>query len=113
MQTPEYFKKYYIKNRNRVIQKQRTRGQEVRVKLLTILNPKQKCIRCGFTDIRALQIDHKNGRGTEEYKGNKMNVMGMYRFYLKNIELAKQNLQVLCANCNWIKKSELREHPRI
>ena len=76
-------------------------------KLLDILG--RKCIECGFSDLRALQIDHINGRGLEDARlfGG---APGMYIYYLMRPELAKQRLQILCANCNWIKRFEKREH---
>ena len=58
----------------------------------------QRCVKCGFDDIRALQIEHKNGGK------NFINQYEMYRFYVSNPEKAKEKLQVMCANCNWIKK---------
>jgi hypothetical protein len=66
------------------------------------------CVRCGFADIRALQIDHINGQGKKEFQKFKGNI-SLYRFYLKNPDLAKKYLQVLCANCNWIKRFENKE----
>ena len=110
MQTPEYMREYYIKNRKQLIQRQKKIVRDIRNKLFTILNPEMRCVKCGFSDIRALQIDHINGWGTQEYKGNKKNAMKMYRIYLKNPELAKKKVQILCANCNWIKKHENKEH---
>jgi hypothetical protein len=66
------------------------------------------CMRCGFDDRRALQIDHINGGGVEEHK--KMN---HNRFLNHLLEISEEelfsNYQVLCANCNWIKKSENKE----
>lgn len=62
-----------------------------------------KCIKCGFSDIRALQIDHINGGGAKEQKtmnGNK----GVYRYYRDHPKETKKKLQILCANCNWIKR---------
>jgi len=78
-----------------------------RFKLLKILND-VKCAQCGYEDIRALQVDHVNGGGLEEYRQFK-NPKNLYNFYLKNPTLAKQKLQVLCANCNWIKRYENKE----
>lgn len=60
------------------------------------------CIRCGFSDIRALQIDHVLGDGTKHRK-----TQNNASFY---IDLARgrctQDVQILCANCNWIKRNE-------
>lgn len=60
-----------------------------------------KC-KCGFNDIRALCIDHINGRGLEERRrltGDKV-----YR-KLRRKGFPK-GYQVLCANCNLIKAIE-------
>jgi hypothetical protein len=64
-----------------------------------------QCVRCGFDDVRALQIDHVNGGGTAEYKllGNQS-----AKFYQRVLE-HPDDYQVLCANCNWIKKHENKE----
>ena len=71
----------------------------------------KKCSYCGFSDIRALQIDHINGGGLKERKlfcdQNKF-----YRSILRG-KYDRNKLQILCANCNWIKKFENRENPKI
>lgn len=65
-----------------------------------------RCVRCGFNDKRALQIDHLNGNGTKERK--KYNSLKLYYLHvLKNLT----DYQLLCANCNWIKRSEKHEYP--
>jgi hypothetical protein len=78
-----------------------------RLELIQILG-NSKCIRCGFSDIRALQLDHIRGDGAKDRKRFK-NIQYMWYYYLDNIKAAKKNLQVLCANCNWIKRSESDE----
>jgi len=67
------------------------------------------CARCGFTDERALQIDHVNGCGYEERKRCKSGA------YLRRVLADTEGkYQILCANCNWIKKSESElEQPSI
>lgn len=69
------------------------------------------CNKCGFLDIRALQIDHIDGGGTKERKKYK-NYYGYIQYLrsLSDIEL-KASYQCLCANCNQIKKIEKEEHP--
>jgi len=133
MYNPEYQKSYYLKNREKFIEnavKQRLSGYSKKyyqehketmkrqsAKFLKDYFPRKrrelieilgnKCIRCGFDDIRALQLDHINGGGLKEFKliGNTQ----MYIKYHKNKDKLKQNLQVLCANCNWIKRYENNE----
>ena len=55
---------------------------------------------CGFSDQRALSIDHINGKGTKHRRQ-----IGASRFY---IWLRKNNFpdgyQVLCMNCQFIKR---------
>lgn len=60
------------------------------------------CVRCGFADARALQIDHINGGGSRE---SNMGAMKMY----KKILADPAGYQLLCANCNAIKKVENNE----
>ena len=68
----------------------------------------KKCVFCDFSDIRALQIDHINGGGNREYR--KFGSYSVYLYYVKNPEKAKKMLQIVCANCNWIKRHELNEN---
>lgn len=69
-----------------------------------------KCVRCGFSDFRALQIDHINGGGTKERK------KGLYWIHKKIMAMSEDEIskeyQLLCANCNWIKKFENGETNR-
>lgn len=58
-----------------------------------------QCNKCGFKDERAIQIDHVNGGGSKEIKSLKNN-----RRYLALIKSRPDNYQLLCANCNWIKR---------
>jgi len=62
-----------------------------------------KCVRCGFDDIRALQLDHIEGDG---YKYSKET----YYRRLQSIITHPERVQVLCANCNWIKRYEEKKH---
>lgn len=61
------------------------------------------CKRCGFSDPRALELDHVNGGGHSERK--RIGNMGVYRRALK----VPGEYQLLCANCNRIKKAERNE----
>jgi len=61
------------------------------------------CVKCGFSDWRALQIAHKNGSGSQDRKKFKY-ITTMYRYYRKNPDEARKKLKILCANCNWIER---------
>lgn len=66
------------------------------------------CSHCGFSNIKAIQIDHINGEGLSSKKG--LTTGGFYRRILKmSIEEVKEKYQLLCANCNWIKRVENNE----
>ena len=69
------------------------------------------CQKCGFSDIRALQIDHINGvpAGLRRMKGNPhRGGIKLYRAIL-NGTYPKSDFQLLCSNCNWIKRYENNE----
>lgn len=68
-----------------------------------------KCIKCGFADIRALQIDHINGGGSKERK-NLGTGGSFHKQVLKSFIANENKYQLLCANCNWIKRFENNEH---
>jgi hypothetical protein len=61
------------------------------------------CCKCGFSDWRALQIDHIHGNGFKEREHR--NSPKYYRKVLENPD----EYQLLCANCNWIKRYENNE----
>lgn len=71
-----------------------------------------KCAQCGFADWRALQLDHRDGGGNRERKaGGYVTYQGWkLRAWVKaNLAAARAKYQVLCANCNWIKRHEAKE----
>jgi RNase P subunit RPR2 len=67
-----------------------------------------KCKRCGFDDIRALTMDHINGDGYIQRKEIKRGGSSFYLWARENGY--PDDLQVLCHNCQWIKRHENGEH---
>lgn len=65
-----------------------------------------ECARCGFSDRRALQIDHVYGGGTKERRENNSGNTAVYRKILTEVLQGTDKYQILCANCNYIKRSE-------
>jgi len=63
---------------------------------------------CQVVDLRCLQIDHKYGGGTKEMRWFGSNT-NMVFYYTRHLDEAEINLQVLCANCNWVKKHRNKE----
>lgn len=71
-----------------------------------------QCVQCKFTDERALQIDHVHGSGQEDRRKRGFGSGYNWTFYRQILSEPdfKENYQLLCANCNWIKRSENKEH---
>lgn len=80
------------------------RKAQVNVRLKVLVQYDNQCAFCGFNDPRALELDHPNGGGHAERK--KLGNVGVYRRALKH----PNEYQLLCANCNRIKKVERHEH---
>ena len=95
-------KKYRFNNPKKMLEISRS----PRIKLIEMLGG--HCVKCQYAyDIRALQIDHINGNGRKEAR--KHGTSSMYYFYLRNPQIAFKKIQVLCANCNQIKRHENKE----
>lgn len=101
---------YYLKTRDKQraykIIHERNRSQALKTKIYELLG--DTCVRCGFADKRALQIDHINGHGGQLLKG--ICTQKYYRSIIAMSDIErKATYQILCANCNWIKKAENNE----
>jgi len=76
---------------------------KIRIEIHTLLG--NKCVHCGFLDDRALQVDHVKGNGYEE----RLKFHSFYsrqKYILAKIKSGSKDYQLLCANCNWIKRWE-------
>lgn len=82
--------------------------RNLRAEVLEVMG--NKCARCGFADWRALQIDHVNGGGTEHRKTNRAHPVTYLREVREAVLAESKEFQLLCANCNWIKRYENKEH---
>ena len=96
---PDKVKATRIRRRAKSRLYQRNKIRKQRLKIIEYLGA--KCKWCGFTDWRALQVDHVNGRGTKENKK-----IGNYKVLGQVMTDTSGKYQLLCANCNWIKKYE-------
>lgn len=86
--------------------KGKVKRAELRRSILEILGP--RCATCGYChDVRALQIDHIGGGGEKHRKAKGHETY--YRDILSEIVAGSRAYQILCANCNSIKKFELGE----
>jgi hypothetical protein len=96
-----YMREYRRDNKDHINEWYRNRRAELKKTLFERLGG--ACKRCGFKDERALQIDHIHGGGKKEIgKGYG------YKYFLKLLALPNlfELYQLLCANCNWIKRAE-------
>jgi predicted HNH restriction endonuclease len=79
-------------------------NRRLRMRVIEILGG--KCNYCGFDDARALQIDHIKGSGVKELKSMSRRTFHNKVFTLvRYINPKQKEYQLLCANCNWIKRS--------
>jgi len=91
-----------------VERRRRHREQNLHSRIQALVFLGGKCEHCGNRDMRVLQIDHINGNGTRE--NLRIHARGVVRRVLEY----PTEYQVLCANCNWIKRDERNEtKPRI
>lgn len=93
---PDYYKIYY---------KKRYAG----LRDMVIATLGGKCVKCGFKDVRALQIDHVNGGGYKAFNTKSFSRETYWRSVLVSYSSNKGEYQLLCANCNWIKRYENNE----
>ena len=67
-------------------------------------NGKCACVKCGYSDLRALSIDHINGGGRKHNEEIKERI---YDWLIKNN--FPDGYQTLCMNDQWIKRAENNE----
>jgi len=103
--TKKTLRLYRENNRGKMATINRSYSNRLRDKLFAMLG--DVCASCGFSDRRALQIDHVNSDGAEDRRlnGNK----NKHLLVIRSLELGEKRYQLLCANCNWIKRHERQE----
>ena len=98
----------YDKDHDHILELRRKTGKikyaRERESLMKILGG-ATCIKCGFSDVRALQFEHIHDDGHIDKKRFTRRDQFM-RFYIENPSRARETLQVYCANCNQIKLHE-------
>lgn len=101
----EYYRKWRLKNPEKTSKLHHIHNLKIRKEIIELLGG--ECVRCGFSDWRALQVDHINGGGCKERKKLKSKY---YKYILQLLKTGNKDYQLLCANCNWIKKYEMGEN---
>lgn len=108
---------WYRTHKSRAAYFQRTAYQKIKTRIFNLLG--NKCanpyhIEHGkfLEDRRCFQIDHVHGRGNREIHSAERKKFGKYGYLmkiLKALEKGSKDYQLLCANCNQIKRIEERE----
>jgi len=113
IKTPEYqakIKTYRHVNRTKIADSQKKKNLSLRQKVIEFFGAKCMNPKClvpnGCSDIRCLQIDHIQMCGQKD----RIPIPSLYIHILNNKITAKQEYQLLCANCNWIKRHEKNEN---
>ena len=99
--------KYYRNNPEKRKKFSRDYDRKFREAIFDILG--RICFKCKFEDMRALQVDHINGGGRKQKKIIKGN---RNKFILQDLISNPNKYQILCANCNWIKKEMNSENKK-
>lgn len=102
-------KNYYRKHKKDYTRRTKESRHKLRIEIIEFLGG--KCTNPfgqhsePYIDIRCLQIDHIRGNGHKEKK-----IIGVDtpKFY-QRIRNHPKDYQLLCANCNWIKRWENKE----
>lgn len=64
------------------------------------------CKHCGFNNLAALQVDHVHGDGASDNRNTRAYWSRVHASILND----EGRYQLLCANCNWIKRSAEQSH---
>lgn len=112
---PEYFQRKAKENYSRARVQRTLLDNVTKAHCLTHYGEgKLACVRCGFSDIRALSLDHIEGGGSKiraMQKKNHQRVLtgkALYRYlYLRDYPIG---YQTLCMNCQFIKRYENMEN---
>ena len=90
---------YYWSNREKRLVSCQASHRRKRLALIAIMGG--KCVQCGFSDVRALQVDHPNGNG-KKHRASFKNLTIFYQYVREH----PKEFVLLCANCNFIKRVE-------
>jgi len=94
-----YNKVRYESTRNHILEKKAEARKVLKAVIFIVLG--DKCVKCGFSDKRALQVDHKDGSGADARESGRTGIR-----LLEDVLSNPEEYQILCANCNWIKRVE-------
>lgn len=105
LQVGRWRRQWGLANKAKLLAQDRVRKAKRRQAVLAKYG--RKCKRCGFSDWRALQVDHIHGKGTADLRRFNNSHYAFYNFLL---EKKRKGYRILCANCNWIMKYRKKQH---
>lgn len=107
-------KVYYQGHKAKAMENCRNRRQKLRGEVLTHYGEgKLICVQCGYSDSRALSLDHINNNGAEERKKLFGRKQPNPRFWEILIKLGyPEGYQTLCMNCQFIKEAVRKKNLR-
>lgn len=113
----KYERKYNKTRKPRIRALQKKRKRELKTELFLLMGNKCQNPKClvpgGCKDYRCLQIDHVKSDGSQERcRGTAYYYRNLIKFYKSRSKEAKRKYQLLCANCNWIKRTEKKEYAK-
>jgi hypothetical protein len=107
-----YATKYHKEHRKQINLYSVKHNLELKKEILTYYgNGKCACVHCGYSDIRALSIDHISGEG-RKHRRELGYIGGIIFYYWLKRNNFPEGYQTLCMNCQWIKRRENGEDNR-
>lgn len=105
-----YSRKYRIENYEKAKAQRLASGKRLHYKYRGELMDEMgaRCVKCGYNQKAALQFDHVYGDGAKDLKSRAPFSLGVHK-HMRDSWLAGR-IQLLCANCNWVKRAALQEH---
>lgn len=98
--------KWRLEHREQLLSRRRSDRQSLKHEVLAHYSgDPPKCQRCGFQDIRALSVGHIRGNG----KKHRMQIGQLNLHEWLKRQGYPEGFQVLCMNCQWIKRVENNE----
>jgi hypothetical protein len=83
-----------------------SRKAKIKDKLKLFLMYGNTCAICGFSDMRALSLDHVKNNGNEERRLH--GIRGTYKLAKEKLDL--EQYRILCMNCQFIERAKFSGH---
>lgn len=102
-------KRWRETNREKSLEVYKRHNRKVRLQALQMISGLEvpECYMCGCNDLRVLEVNHKNGGGSQEYKSLRKKGRTIYFVIVKGYRKV-DDLEILCKVCNAIHYVEQR-----